>query len=75
MRSEGAPARHKRNCTHRVPDLELHRLVVDADHARAKLDANCEVVHGLRERRGERQEKWRMNTARLLRAINNTIAA
>lgn len=32
---------------HRVPDLQLHRLLRDVDHARPKLHSNGEVVHGL----------------------------
>ena len=34
--------------SHGVPDLELDLLALDVDHARAELDADGEVVHGLK---------------------------
>lgn len=33
--------------THRVPDLQLYLLAVYVDHARAELDADGQVMHGL----------------------------
>jgi hypothetical protein len=40
------PPRHAR-AAHRVPDLQLYLLAVNVDHARAKLYADGQVVHGL----------------------------
>lgn len=33
--------------SHRVPDLQLDLLAVYVDHACAKLNTDCQVVHGL----------------------------
>ena len=49
--------------TDRVPNLELDGLVVDGDHAGAKLDADGEVVHGLEALVGELQQQARLADA------------
>ena len=46
--------------TDRVPNLELDGLVVDGDHAGAKLDADGEVVHGLEALVRELQQQARL---------------
>ena len=48
---------------YRVPNLELDLLSVDGDHARAKLDANREVVDGLEPLVGELQQQARLADA------------
>lgn len=44
-------------CAHSVPNLELDVLIVDGDHARPKLHANCEVVYRLEALVCELQQK------------------
>ncbi len=41
----------------RVPDLQLDLLAVDGDHARAELDADSQVVHGLEPAVSELQQQ------------------
>jgi hypothetical protein len=45
---------------HRVPDLELDLLVVNADHARAELHPDGQVVHRLEALVGELQQQARL---------------
>lgn len=33
--------------THCVPDLQLDLFAINVDHPRAKLDADCQIVHRL----------------------------
>lgn len=55
----------RRLTTHRVPDLQLHVLVVDLDHASPKLHANRQVVHGLEALVRELQQQARLAHARV----------
>ena len=41
--------------THRIPNLQLHRFLIDSNHTSSKLDANGKVVDGLWE--GERNPR------------------
>jgi hypothetical protein len=51
--------------TNRVPNLQLYGLVVDADHARAKLHPNRQVVHGLEPLVRELQKETGLAHARV----------
>lgn len=42
---------------HRIPYLQLHLPVVDVDHSRPELYANCEVVNRLKTLVGELQKQ------------------
>lgn len=42
---------------HRIPYLQLHLTVVDVDHPRPELYANCEIVHRLKTLVGELQKQ------------------
>ena len=57
------------HATHRVPDLQLDLLAVDVDHARAKLDADREVVHRLEALVRKLQQQARLADARVACAL------
>jgi len=56
-------ARARRSRTHRVPDLQFHLLARYAHHARAELNADRQVVHGLELSIGELQQQARFPNA------------
>lgn len=53
----------KASKAYRVPNLQLHLLVVDVDHAGAELDADGEVVDGLEALVGELKQEARLADA------------
>lgn len=48
---------------YRVPNLQLDLFVLNVDHARAELDADCQIMHGLEALVRELQQQTRLADA------------